>query len=108
MTPCDHGLQGQDAGDVDVHRPRGRETGLEHRVQADDVEQVETVVSGHLIYICQILQRIISINFQESRQCIADKLLYIPNDDKQNYPFCKLQLVVKTLDTILKEQTKHI
>ena len=62
MTPCDHGLQGQDAGDVDVHRPCRRETGLEHGVQADDVKQVETVVSGHLIYICQILQRIISIN----------------------------------------------
>ena len=24
---------------------------------------------------------------------VADKLMYIPNDDKQNYPFYKLQLV---------------
>ena len=26
---------------------------------------------------------------------MADKLMYIPNDDTQNYPFCKLKLVVK-------------
>ena len=28
---------------------------------------------------------------------IADKLMYIPNNDKQNYPFCRLQLVVETI-----------
>ena len=27
---------------------------------------------------------------------MADKLLYIPNEDTQNYPFCRLQLVVLT------------
>ena len=27
---------------------------------------------------------------------MADKLMYIPNDNKQNYPFCRLQLVVET------------
>ena len=26
---------------------------------------------------------------------MADKLMYIPNDDTQNYPFCRLQLLVK-------------
>ena len=26
---------------------------------------------------------------------MADKIEYIPNDDIQNYPFCRLQLVVK-------------
>ena len=26
---------------------------------------------------------------------IADKLIYIPNDDIQNFPFCRLQLLVK-------------
>ena len=29
---------------------------------------------------------------------MADKLMYIPNDDTQNYTFCKLQI-----DTQLKE-----
>ena len=24
-----------------------------------------------------------------------DKLMYTPNDDSQNYPFCKLQFVVE-------------
>ena len=28
---------------------------------------------------------------------MADELMYIPNDDKQNYPFCRLQLVFETL-----------
>ncbi len=27
---------------------------------------------------------------------MADKLMYIPNNNKQNYFFCRLQLVVKT------------
>ena len=27
---------------------------------------------------------------------MADKLMYITNDDTQNYPFCRLQLVVGT------------
>ena len=27
---------------------------------------------------------------------MADTLMYIPNDDTQNYPLCRLQLVVKT------------
>ena len=29
---------------------------------------------------------------------MADKLMYIPNNDNQNYPFCRLQLKVKTLE----------
>ena len=28
---------------------------------------------------------------------MADKLMYIPNDVTQKYPFCRLQLVVETL-----------
>ena len=27
---------------------------------------------------------------------MADNLKYIPNDDTQNYPFCRLQLVVES------------
>ena len=27
---------------------------------------------------------------------MAEKFMYIPNDDNQNYHFCKLQLVVET------------
>ena len=29
---------------------------------------------------------------------MADKLMYIPNDDRQNYPFCRFKLVVETFD----------
>ena len=29
---------------------------------------------------------------------IADKLMYIPSNDTQNYPFCRLQLVVETFN----------
>ena len=28
-----------------------------------------------------------------------DKLIYIPNDDKQNFPFCRLKLLVISLNT---------
>ena len=27
---------------------------------------------------------------------MGDKLMYFPNNDTQNYPFCRLQLVVET------------
>ena len=33
---------------------------------------------------------------------MADKLMYIPNDDTQNYPFCRLKLVVETLNLMNK------
>ena len=32
---------------------------------------------------------------------MADELMYIPNDDTKNYPYCRLQLVVETLDAQL-------
>ena len=31
---------------------------------------------------------------------MADELMYIPNNDTQNYPYCRLQLVVRTLNLI--------
>ena len=31
---------------------------------------------------------------------MVDKFINIPNDDKQNYCFCRLKLLVKSLDTI--------
>ena len=40
---------------------------------------------------------------------IANKLMYIPNDDKQNYPFCTLELMVKMFGyaTEWTNQSKH-
>ena len=35
---------------------------------------------------------------------MVDKLIYIPNDDTQNYPFCRLLLVV---DNQLNETTNQ-
>ena len=29
---------------------------------------------------------------------MADKLMYIPNVDTQNYPYCRLQLIVETFE----------
>ena len=31
---------------------------------------------------------------------MADKLMYIPNDKTQNYPFCRLKLVVETFGNL--------
>ena len=39
---------------------------------------------------------------------MADKLIYIPNDDTQNYPLCRLQFVVETLATQLNLPNKSI
>ena len=39
---------------------------------------------------------------------MVDKLRYTDNDDMQNYPFCRLQIVVETLDTKLNEKSKFI
>ena len=36
-----------------------------------------------------------------------DELMHIPIDDTQNYQFCRLQLVVETLDTQLNEPTNQ-
>ena len=33
--------------------------------------------------------------------------MYIPNNDTQNYPFCRLQLVVENLNTQLIEPTNQ-
>ena len=39
---------------------------------------------------------------------MADTLIYIPNNNTQIYPFCRLQLVVETFGfQIINEQTNH-
>ena len=39
---------------------------------------------------------------------MADKLMYIPNDDTRNFPFCRLKLVVETFghSTLSTNQSK--
>ena len=37
---------------------------------------------------------------------MTDKLMYIPHDDTQNYPVCRLQLVVKRLNIQLNQRNK--
>ena len=38
---------------------------------------------------------------------MAGKMMYIPNDDTQNYPSCRLQLVVENLDIQLNDPTNQ-
>ena len=38
---------------------------------------------------------------------MADKLMYILNDDTQNYPLCRLKLADKSLNTKLNKPTNH-
>ena len=38
---------------------------------------------------------------------MADKLMYIPNDKTQNYPYCRLHLVVETIWTINEPTTQN-
>ena len=37
---------------------------------------------------------------------MADKLMYIPNDDAQNYPLCKLQFTVETFEHKIEKSPK--
>ncbi len=37
---------------------------------------------------------------------MADKLMYIPNDDAHNYPFYKIQLVVETFAYLMNQLIK--
>ena len=37
---------------------------------------------------------------------MADKLMYIPNDDKTNYTFCRIKLVVETFGPTNQNSTK--
>ena len=37
-----------------------------------------------------------------------NKLMFIPNDEKQKYPLCRLQLLDKRLDTQLNKPTNQI
>ena len=36
----------------------------------------------------------------QSDKTIADKFVYLPNEDTQNLPFCRLQLEVETIGQI--------
>ena len=36
---------------------------------------------------------------------MPDKLMYIPNYDTQNYPFCRLELVTETFEHTTKLST---
>ena len=38
---------------------------------------------------------------------MGDKLIYIPYDDSQNYPFCKSLLGIKMLNTHFTEPTNQ-
>ena len=38
---------------------------------------------------------------------MADKLMYISNDDTQNYPFYRLKLVVESFETEFNEPTNQ-
>ena len=38
---------------------------------------------------------------------MEDKLMYIPNNDAQNYPFCRLQLVVETFEHAKNKPTNQ-
>ena len=45
-------------------------------------------------YLTQVLSRDQNVMYKT----MADKLIFIPNDDTQNYPFCRLKLVFETFE----------
>ena len=49
-------------------------------------------------YTCNNVKTLVieKARYQNERKTMDDKLMYIPNDDTENYPFCKLQLGFET------------
>ena len=98
-------------GDVDVAHARLWETGGEHRVEADHVEKVQSVVILHLLHVCHVLQeKLIKIeglpywdilNLSNSYSDLAPilpKSASIVNDN------CNLQ---KNIGQVLGKETQH-
>ena len=62
-----------------------------------------TYLSQFLLgYSYKITQKHIQIAFKlldnSLDKTMADKLMFIPNNDTQNYPFCSAKLVVETFE----------
>ena len=53
-----------------------------------------------------MLSRDVQLRDQRDKT-MADKLMYIPNEDSQYYPIYKLKLVVETLNTELNKSTNQ-
>ena len=49
-----------------------------------------------MINLVKITVIVVTLPRDLREKTMADKLIYIPNNDAQNYPFCRLQLVVET------------
>ena len=56
---------------------------------------------------CWYLQRSFNPGIKKDKT-MADKFIYIPNDDTQNYPFCTLKLVFETFDLIKQANQNSI
>ena len=65
-------------------------TKLTRKVQSNDSSRLLDHILGTYTYTHRT-DSVIGI-----KRIMADKFIYIPNDDKQNYSFCRLQLEVVT------------
>ena len=61
-----------------------------------DVKYIIKSSEQHIITTAQTATFIFALITQINRDTMTDKLLNIPNDDAQNYLFCKIKLLVKT------------
>ena len=55
----------------------------------------------YFVKVCTYKYRILIVKFfkvQDKYKKMPDKMMYIPNDDSQSYPFYRLRLVVETFD----------
>ena len=58
----------------------------------------------------QVRDKVGVLSEMERDETMANELMYIPNDNIQNNPFCRLQLVLETFgpDTQLNKPTNHM
>ena len=74
-------------------------TGLEDRLEKILSSSQEDVLSfPHMYYIITVILR---------NKTMMNKLMYISNDDNQNYPFCSLKYV-KTFQSIQLNEYENV
>ena len=70
--------------------------GVNYVVETNDSLNTFNDGRNHLRSVEKVKHRDLNVKI------MANKLMYIPNDNTQNYPFCRLQLVVENYGHLTK------
>ena len=69
------------------------------KLNSGTILDVELLTLG----VCSLVSKVVAVLRDKT---MADKFMYIINDNTQNYPFCRLHFVVKTFGHLMNQPTK--